>query len=40
MPAGANFYELTVSNKRRADLIYVFTKDGVKSTGKLVQLAK
>lgn len=40
MPAGSNFYELTVSNKRRADLIYVFTKDGVKTTGKLVQLAK
>jgi hypothetical protein len=40
LSAGSNFYELTVSNKRRADLIYVFTKDGEKTTGKLVQLVK
>lgn len=40
MAAGTNFYELTVSAKRRADLIYVFTKDGERTSGKLMQMSK
>lgn len=40
IPAGTNFYDLTVSSVRRAELIYVFTQNGVKTSGKLLQIAK
>lgn len=40
MPAGTNFYELTMAHKRQGELIYVFTKDGVRTSGKLLQMSK
>jgi len=38
MQAGTNFFELSVSNRRSAQLVYVFTKDGEKTSGKLIQM--
>lgn len=40
VPAGTNIYDLTVSEKRRAELIYVFRKGTEQFSGKLLQLDK
>jgi len=40
VPAGINFYDLTVPAQRRAELIYVFRKGTEQFSGKLLQLDK
>jgi aminopeptidase-like protein len=40
VPAGTNFYDLTVPSHRRAELIYIFRKGTEQFSGKLLQLDK
>lgn len=38
IPAGANFFDLTVPVQRQGDLIYIFTQGNTRLSGKLIQI--